>query len=323
MIVSSSPEKRNTEKINLHPRNQHRSLYDFKALIKSCPELSTHVAVNAFGDESVDFSNPEAVKTLNKALLKYCYNVNWDIPAHFLCPPVPGRADYMHYVADLLAEANEGNIPKGTSVRVLDIGTGANFIYPLIGNHEYGWRFVGTDIDVEATQSAQRIIKSNGDMEDVLECRFQDFPNTIFRGVVRAGEVFDLVVCNPPFHASEEEALAGTRRKWNNLGTKQPAKPILNFGGQQTELWCEGGEAAFVRRMIDQSTEISTRCLWFSSLVSKKENLPAIYWALKQTKVKEVRTIDMAQGQKSSRFVAWTFFSEQEQKEWALKRWQK
>lgn len=323
MTLSSAPENRNTEKINLHPRNQHRSLYDFKALIEAYPELSAHVAVNAFGDESVDFSNPDAVKALNKALLKYFYNVNWDIPSQFLCPPVPGRADYMHYAADLLAEANEGKVPKGTSVRVLDIGTGANFIYPLVGNHEYGWRFVGTDIDMESIRSALSIIKSNEDMEDVLECRFQDFPTTIFRGVVRPGEVFDLVVCNPPFHASEEEALASTRRKWNNLGTKQPAKPILNFGGQQTELWCEGGEAAFVRRMIDQSVEIPTRCLWFSTLVSKKENLPAIYWALKQTKAKDVRTIEMSQGQKSSRFVAWTFFSEQEQQDWALKRWNK
>jgi 23S rRNA (adenine1618-N6)-methyltransferase len=229
----------------------------------------------------------------------------------------------MHYAADLLAEANGGKIPRGTSVRVLDIGTGANCIYPLIGNHEYGWRFVGSDIDHEAMRTAQHIIKSNGDLEDVLEYRFQDFPTTIFRGVVRPGELFDLVVCNPPFHASEEEALASTRRKWNNLGAKPTSKPVLNFGGQQTELWCEGGEAAFVRRMIDQSTEIATRCLWFSTLVSKKDNLPAIYWALKQTKAKNVETIEMSQGQKSSRFVAWTFFSEQEQQEWAQKRWSK
>ncbi len=322
--MSTSPEERNTEKNNLHPRNKHRSRYDFKALIATNPELSGFVAVNAYGDESVDFSNPEAVKALNKALLKYFYKIDyWDIPAHYLCPPVPGRADYMHYVADLLAESNQDKVPQGTSVRVLDIGSGANFIYPLIGNHEYGWRFVGSDSDSEAFQAAQRIIKSNGDLEDVLECRFQDFPTTIYRGVVRPGEVFDLVVCNPPFHASEEEAQAGTRRKWNNLGTKQAAKPVLNFGGQHTELWCEGGEAAFVKRMVDQSVEFSSRCLWFTSLVSKKENLPAIYWALKQTKVKDVRTIDMSQGQKSSRFVAWTFFTKEEQIEWAEKKWNK
>jgi 23S rRNA (adenine1618-N6)-methyltransferase len=322
--LSQAPKKITTEKENLHPRNKHRSRYDFEALIKVCPELSAHVAVNAFGDESVDFSNPEAVKALNKALLKHFYKISyWDIPAQFLCPPVPGRADYMHYAADLLAESNKGKVPQGTSVRVLDIGTGANFIYPLIGNHEYGWRFAGTEIDSEALQSAQRIIKSNGDLEDVLECRFQDFPTTIFRGVIRPGEVFDLVVCNPPFHASEEEAMAGTRRKWNNLGTKQSGKPVLNFGGQHQELWCEGGEAAFIRRMMDQSVEMSTRCLWFTSLVSKKENLPAIYWALKQTKVKDVQTIEMSQGQKSSRFVAWTFFSKEEQAGWAEKRWQK
>ena len=324
MALSQLPGKENTEKINLHPRNKHRLRYDFAALIKASPELAPFVAVNAYGDESVDFSNPEAVKVLNKALLKYFYKINyWDIPDRFLCPPVPGRADYMHYAADLLAEANGGEIPQDTVVRVLDIGTGANCIYPLIGNHEYGWRFVGSDIDNEAVRTAQHIIKSNGDLEDVIECRFQDFPTTIFRGVVRPGELFDLVVCNPPFHASEEEALAGTRRKWNNLGTKQAGKPTLNFGGQQTELWCEGGEAAFVRRMIDQSTEIPTRCLWFTTLVSKKDNLPAIYWALKQTKATAVKTIEMSQGQKSSRFVAWTFLSEEEREEWAQKRWNK
>lgn len=320
--MSTSPEERNTEKNNLHPRNKHRSRYDFKALISANAELSNFVAVNAYGDESVDFSNPEAVKALNKALLKHFYKIDyWDIPAQYLCPPVPGRADYLHYAADLLAESNGGKVPQGTSVRVLDIGTGANFIYPLIGNHEYGWRFVGSDSDMEAFQTAQHIIKSNGDLEDVLESRFQDFPTTIFRGVVRPGEVFDLVVCNPPFHSSEEEAQAATRRKWNNLGTKQSAKPVLNFGGQHTELWCEGGEAAFVKRMIDQSVDFSSRCLWFTSLVSKKENLPAIYWALKQINVKDVRTIDMSQGQKSSRFVAWTFFTQQEQIEWAEKKW--
>jgi 23S rRNA (adenine1618-N6)-methyltransferase len=319
--LSISPEK-NIEKTNLHARNKHRLRYDFKALIAACPALAEFVAVNEYGDESVDFSHAEAVKVLNKALLKHFYHIaHWDIPAQYLCPPVPGRADYVHYAADLLAAAHADKVPQGTSVRVLDIGTGANFIYPLIGHQEYGWRFVGTDSDREAIRSAQQIIQSNGDLEDVLECRFQDFPTTIFRGVVRTGEVFDLVLCNPPFHASEEEALAGTRRKWNNLGANQSAKPILNFGGQHTELWCEGGEVAFVQRMIDQSAEVSTRCLWFTSLVSKKENLPAIYWSLKQLKVKEVKTIDMSQGQKSSRFVAWTFFSEQEQSEWAQKRW--
>lgn len=78
---------------------------------------------------SVNFADPLAVKTLNKALLAHFYGVtHWDIPDGFLCPPVPGRADYVHHLADLLADDNGGVVPKQATV--LDIGTGANLIYP-------------------------------------------------------------------------------------------------------------------------------------------------------------------------------------------------
>jgi len=42
-------------------------------------------------------------------------------------------------------------------------------------------------------------------------------------------------------------------------------------------------------------------------LVSKKENLKAIYQQLKACKAREVKTVDMQQGNKQSRFVAWRF----------------
>ena len=85
-------------KTELHLRNRHRAPYDFKQLIKSCPDLTKFVAKNSYGNESIDFTNPIAVKTLNKAILKHFYNITWDIPQHFLCPPIPGRADYIHYI---------------------------------------------------------------------------------------------------------------------------------------------------------------------------------------------------------------------------------
>ncbi|RZL99902.1 MAG: DUF890 domain-containing protein, partial [Pedobacter sp.] len=118
------------EKTQLHPRNKHRSNYDFAALIKSFPDLRPYVALNKFGNESVDFSNPAAVKTLNSALLAHFYNIkHWDIPEGYLCPPIPGRADYVHYLADLL-QLEEG-VMKGKAIKVLDIGTGANCVYPI------------------------------------------------------------------------------------------------------------------------------------------------------------------------------------------------
>jgi 23S rRNA (adenine1618-N6)-methyltransferase len=299
-------------KKELHPRNRHRDRYDFKQLIQGTPELARFVAIGLHGEESIDFSNPKAVKSLNRAILHHFYGVsNWDIPAHYLCPPIPGRADYLHHAADLLASSNKSNgkgeIPRGPAVRVLDIGVGANCVYPLIGHAEYGWSFLGSEIDPIALSSANKILAGNRGL--ALELRLQPSPSNILRGLLKAGERFDLSICNPPFHASLDEAQDGSRRKWRNLGKgKAQAKaPVLNFGGQGTELWCEGGEAAFVGRMIEESAGMPEACLWFTTLLSKETNLPGVQRALTRVKAREVRTIEMQQGQKRSRIVAWTF----------------
>jgi len=296
------------EKTSLHPRNPHRFRYDFKKLIESCPELAGFVAPNKYGNESIDFADPEAVKTLNRALLKHFYDIGeWDIPKNYLCPPIPGRADYIHYIADLLAAGNGGVIPRGEQMRVLDIGVGANCVYPIIGVKEYGWSFVGTDIDPVAIQCAGKIVEMNPVLAGKVGLRLQPVAADIFRGIIQPEEQFDLSICNPPFHSSKEEAAEATRRKVFNLNAGKPVKTVQNFGGQNVELIYQGGEEAFVRRMIQQSSRIPTQCKWFSTLIAKSDHLPAVYKSLQIAKAAEVRTIDMAQGQKVSRVVAWRF----------------
>ncbi|MGK5084587.1 23S rRNA (adenine(1618)-N(6))-methyltransferase RlmF [Bdellovibrionota bacterium FG-1] len=291
-------------KTALHPRNRHQGHYDFEQLIKSSPDLAPFVSTTPYHKLSIDFSDPEAVKCLNRALLKHFYGIStWEIPPNYLCPPVPGRADYLHSIADLLSTTNGGIIPRGASVRVLDIGVGANCIYPIIGHCEYGWYFIGADIDPIALASAKQIVQANPVLSNGIELRLQKSPLNIFKGLFQNDEVFDLSICNPPFHASLEDARKGSQRKWKNLGLT----PRLNFGGHGSELWCPGGEAAFVRRMIEESIEFSSRVLWFSTLVSKESTLPTVYAALKKAKATDSRTIEMAQGQKKSRIVAWTF----------------
>ncbi len=296
------PPERAAPKAGLHPRNLHRNRYDFKLLIASSPELASFVSVNAYGDESVDFASPAAVRALNRALLIHHYGIQgWDIPPQYLCPPIPGRADYLHYLADLLGQCDQ----RAADVRVLDIGTGANCIYPLIGHRVYGWQFVGSDIDPAALANAQGILNTNPGMSEAITLRLQTSRRKIFTGVVQADESFDLVMCNPPFHASLAEATAGTQRKWKNLG-KKPVK-ALNFGGQGAELWCQGGEEMFACDMIAESVAFCDRCFWFSMLISKSASLPGVYRALKKAGVRDSKTIEMAQGQKKSRIVAWTF----------------
>ncbi len=300
-------------KNELHPRNKHRDRYDFEQLIQASVGLAQYVKVNEFGDATIDFSNPQAVKALNQALLKQFYAIDiWDIPKQYLCPPIPGRADYLHYAADLLSKTNAGVIPLGDTVHVLDIGVGANVIYPLIGNHEYGWRFVGADIDANALKNAQHIVDANA-LSNAIELRLQSTPTSIFKGVIKQGEYYDLTMCNPPFHASLAEAYAGTQRKWRGLGKNvsksrvSDKSAVLNFGGQSNELYCEGGEEAFVTAMINESKQFATQCLWFTTLISKAATLPSVYRALKKVNALEVKTIEMTQGQKQSRLVAWTF----------------
>lgn len=310
----------------MHPRNPHVAGYDFAALTATSAALAKYVRMTPAGMPTIDFANPAAVKMLNRALLMHHYGVKgWDIPAGYLCPPIPGRADYIHALADLLASCNKQAVPTGTGVRGLDIGTGANLVYPLIGHAACGWSFLGVDIDEAALANAEAILAKNPEIAADVELRHQPVWDNIFTGLLRGGEHFDFSMCNPPFHNSPDEVLAVSQRKWNNLGKpgarKESAQPRLNFGGGGTELWCNGGERAFVKSMIEQSTQIPKRVLWFTSLLSKADNLPHIEAALKKARVVESRILDMAQGQKHSRVVAWTFCANGEREKWRRARW--
>jgi 23S rRNA (adenine1618-N6)-methyltransferase len=303
-----------TKKKTLHPRNFHNDRYDFKPLIESENSLKEFVRPNKYDDLSIDFANPNAVIALNKALLSHFYGVkNWSIPEGYLCPPIPGRADYIHHIADLLASSNGGKIPKGNNIKGLDIGVGANCIYPIIGVSVYAWQFVGSEIDDTSIQSLENIINSNESLKNNIKVKVQENPKNIFKGIISNEDKYHFTLCNPPFHKSLNEALSGNKRKVQNLTKQTTAKSALNFGGKNNELWCEGGEITFIKNMIKESLEFSKNCLWFTTLVSKKENLPFIYKSLKDIKAVDVKTIEMAHGQKISRIVAWTFLSKDEQ----------
>lgn len=294
----------------LHPRNCHRGRYDFPALLRRAPELARFLRPSPSGDPTIDFADPAAVLALNRALLLAHYGLDdWFLPPGYLCPPIPGRADYLHHAADLLASTNHGTIPRGPEIAVLDLGTGANLVYPILGHAEYGWRFVGSDIDPAALQNAERLVAANHTLVGQVELRRQPERTALLRGIIRPGEHFALTLCNPPFHTSAAAAAAGTARKTRNLGTAhtgdQPAP--LNFGGRPAELWCPGGEVGFISRLIAESAEFRSQVRWFTTLVSSRDSLPRLRRALAAVRPTAVRTIDMAQGQKRSRLLAWTF----------------
>ncbi|MBK1886248.1 23S rRNA (adenine(1618)-N(6))-methyltransferase RlmF [Marinobacter sp. DY40_1A1] len=300
----------------LHPKNLHKQGYDFTSLIKSHPALTPYVKANAYGNLSIEFADPKAVKLLNAALLKHYYGiVGWDIPEGALCPPIPGRADYIHHVAELFGElepfANQASTQTG--ITLLDIGTGANGIYPILACQMYGWHCVGSDISAQSLENVARIITNNPILKDRFTLRMQSDRHKIFDGIIREGEFFDVSVCNPPFHASQNEALKSSQLKLKNLarnrGETKPgaASQALNFGGQEAELWCKGGEQMFLKKMIKESQLFAAQCRWFTSLVSKAENVKPSTKLMRKLGATEVREIEMRQGQKVTRILAWTF----------------
>lgn len=294
-------------KSKLHERNKHNRHYDFELLTAVVPGLALHLIKNPSGADTIDFSDPDAVILLNKALLISTYGITlWELPQGNLCPPVPGRADYIHYIADLLAESNRGIVPTGPRVKIMDIGVGANTIYPIIGVSEYGWQFVASDVNRGSFDAASAIVQGNTLLKDHVFLRFQKESRSFLKNIVEPGERFDAVICNPPFFKSESEAVKQTTRKLKNLG-KDVQKPVRNFGGQQTELWFDGGELRFISLYIKESFYFAQQVCWFTTLVSNQDNLKPLRRLLTKTGVKEQRIIHMAQGNKASRILAWKF----------------
>lgn len=326
-VSSDTKVTKHKVKAGLHKRNLHQGRYDFNLLTRAVPELKAYVVSNPTGDASINFSDPVAVKLLNKALLAHHYAVTqWDIPPGYLCPPIPGRADYIHRLADLLADDCGGSAPA--RVKALDIGVGANCIYPIVGATQYDWHYVGSDIDPVSVKNSHQIVSDNSVLQDQIECRLQKNSRYLFKGIIEADEFYHVTTCNPPFHKSLQEAQQGSERKISNLSANKvkrgqkresssvKASPILNFGGQQAELWCSGGEAAFIKNMAFESREFAQQVLWFSTLISKKDNIRWMRKNLEKAGAKEIQIVEMSQGQKNSRFIAWTFHTKPERQQW-------
>ena len=282
----------------LHPRNPHTGRYDFKALLADCPELEKFLRQKPNGDKAIDFADPAAVLMLNRALLAHHYDIEgWSIPEGYPSPSVPERADYIHYLADLVGEKK--------TTRVLDVGTGANCIYPIIGCRSYDWKFTASEIDPRAVESAQKIVEKNNTLD--VEIKHQENDHRFFESIIGRGEHFHLTLCNPPFHMDAQEAQqGGSGRKVVNLaGRKGPR--TRHSGVPSNGLWCQGGELRFISQMIEESAQFGNQVGWFTCIVARADHLVPLKRKLAGISTAETRVIEMGRGKARSRFIAWRF----------------
>lgn len=310
----------------MHPANCYADEEpDFAALASRHPALAQHVHIRQDGSGAVNFANADASRAVTAALLAEHYGVAWSVAPGQLIPPVPGRANYIAWLADLLALSS----PPGQVVG-LDIGCGANLIYPLLGAAQHGWRFVGADITDVANAGAHANLAANPHLAPLIEVRdvreqpadaangtaaaavaadsgrmqgpaasnaampdgSDAFPNSVLRPAMRPGERFAFCMTNPPFFESIEQA--GLNPQTAHMGTAE-------------EMVCPGGEAAFVGAMVADSLLLRDRIHWYTAMLGRKASLKALRTALYRHRPTALRTTEFAQGRTSRWGLAWSF----------------
>ena len=282
----------------MHPDNPFEKEYNFNGLIQSHPKLSEFIIVGKSDRKSIDFGDSKAIIALNTALLKRTFDVNWELKPGHLCPALPGRLDYLIHVKDLL------DAPSEKPITMLDIGTGASLIYPLLATAAFDWNCTASEVDIDSIEFAKKLLLLNPNLKTTT-LRNQRFKSKIFHHVMEENDYFDLVVCNPPFYKTQSEAEQRNIRKNKNLHNNESISH--NFGGHSNELWYKGGEEAFIKTMASESASYGSQVGWFTCLISNSEHVKILKRYVRKANPTELRVVEMEQGNKKSRFIAWTF----------------
>lgn len=281
----------------MHPDNPYAKGYQFEALEQIVPELKAYRHVTPSGKFSLNFAHPEVVFLLNKALLKRDYDItHWDLPQGYLCPAVPGRLDYLLYLNDFMN--------KKETIQVFDLGFGSSCIYGILAERHFGWNVTGSDIDEITYDNALNIVHKNGLF---LNLRLQPNRTSYFKQVIKQDDYFDISICNPPFFESMEQAFTKGSRKWKLVGKDRYNTKTLNFGGKKNELTAPEGEKGFIIGMMSESVQFKNQVGLFTTLISNQSTVEVAKNTLEQIGASEVHLIEMNQGQKKSRFIAWKF----------------
>ena len=275
----------------MHPNSIFQDGYDFLALAEEESALKPLLFKNDFDKWTIDFSIKKNVRLFNQALMKKHFGIeNWHIPDENLCPTLPGRADYLYYLKDIIGDGKR---------RILDIGTGASIVYPIVGNRLFSWSFVGSEISTKSISNAKNILEGNNISQQEIEIRQQTVKRNFFKNIVLENDHFDACICNPPFFESEEQARSWNWKKWKSEKSKSV--------GTLSELVVKGGEKKFISDMIKESMHYKKQFRLFTTLVSKQSSIPFIEKACKSAQVTSLEFVEMKTGRKVSRIAVWRF----------------
>lgn len=344
-MPSKKNKRKRPERPTIHPKNKYSdNPPDFSVLASLYPSLKPFVFYSRDGRPRIDWTDYNSTRELTRVLLLHDHGLNWWIPDGQLCPTVPNRSNYIHWIEDLLSS---DIIPKNNNnddiVRGFDIGTGANCIYPLLGASLLGWTFVGSDVTDVAVEWAEKNVKCNQHISELIEIRKVTACQSAISiedsncgesvncenkmdgnaTVVEEAEHLPSSSFDPPLDMNKKYSgpplLLGVVRDGEKFDfcmcnppffeTMEEAglNPKTSCGGTPEEMVCPGGEKAFITRIIEDSVVLKESFRWFTSMVGRKVNLKFLTSKLREVGVTIVKTTEFVQGQTCRWGLAWSF----------------
>ncbi|KIV97983.1 hypothetical protein PV10_01678 [Exophiala mesophila] len=305
------------------PEDIYKMDVDFTSLALKYPEFAKRLKSN----RQLDFSDPESVRQLTKSLLHRDFNLKIDLPDDRLCPPVPNRFNYILFIRRLLASTTPTRKPRNSKpsistpkpqprpILLLDIGTGASAIYPLLGTQQYpNWYFLATELDAKSRSYALRNITQNSlsgrikliDTDSSGSILIPDLtpylPKRSSGSKLTSTSKLDILLTNPPFYTSPSDLAFSASSK------SRP--PNSSCTGSAVEMIVAGGEVGFVTRLIRESTfpRNRSRIRWFSSMLGKLSSVGQVVEVLRERGCGNYAVTEFVQGQKTRRWcVAWSW----------------
>ncbi|KAF9260061.1 S-adenosyl-L-methionine dependent methyltransferase [Marasmius fiardii PR-910] len=278
----------------MHPRNIYRQTPDFRQLAVSYPPLKHFLQPHP---NCIDFQDEEAQRCVTEALLHRDFDLEVQLPRNRLCPPVPNRLNYILWIQDIVRACEV--VAGEQAVVGVDIGTGASAIYPLLGCRlEPSWSFVVTELDDLSESHAQKNVRANN-LSDRVRIMKATATGPILIPLSDPSQNFYFTMCNPPFYSSTEDVVRSSEAK--EFG------PSAVCTGATVEMITEGGESAFVRRIVEESLVFGTRCKWYTSMLGKLSSVGEVVESLKANSIENYALTEFVQGQTRRWAVGWSF----------------
>ena len=271
---------------------------DFLTLIKEFPELKKYKLKQNEDNEDefqFDWSNNELSLLMDKSILNYYFNIKYyDIPKGFLIPPIPSRINYINLINSIITKLiNDIDIKN---IIGIDIGTGANIIYPILGYSIYKWKFICTEINKEAYNNAKLILQKNN-LENNINIIKQNNKDNIFISILNRENKYLFSMCNPPYYNYENEIKLEDKKRDNEY----------NFD----EIYYKNGEYGFFQRYFEESICYKNNVFLYTILIGKKINAENIYDKLSSYNdiIKIYNMQKILTGNNVRYIIYWSFFN--------------